>query len=64
MNRTRHFIPRKSLIFQRLATFEHHFAGVSKMVPAGQSERCAGIIAEAREIEERIAENVAELLEA
>jgi hypothetical protein len=41
-----------------------HFVGVNKMVPAAHSERCAGINAEARELEERIAENVAEILEA
>jgi hypothetical protein len=64
MNRTGHFIPRKSLVFQRLATFEHHFVGVNKMVPAAHSERCAGINAEARELEEKIAQNVVELLEA
>jgi hypothetical protein len=63
MNRTGHFIPQKSLVFQRLATFEHHFVGVNKMVPAAHSERCPGINAEARELEERIAENVVELLE-
>jgi hypothetical protein len=44
--------------------FADHFVGVNKMVPAGGSERCVGGIAEAREIEEKIAENVAELLEA
>jgi hypothetical protein len=44
--------------------FEHHFVGVTKMVPAGHSERCAGINTEARELETKIAENVVELLEA
>jgi hypothetical protein len=34
------------------------------MVPAGHSERCAGINTEARELETKIAENVVELLEA
>ena len=66
--------------FQRYIDFEHHFpdvrkmvsrsplldhfVGVSKMVPAGHSERCAGINAEVRELEAKIAENVVELLEA
>ena len=40
-----------------------HFADVSKMVPAGHSERCAGINAEARGLEAKIAENVVEILE-
>jgi hypothetical protein len=34
------------------------------MVSAGHLERCAGINAEARELEAKIAENVVELLEA
>jgi hypothetical protein len=70
----------RSVVIQRFVETEHHFpdvrkmvprspfldqfAGVNKMVPAGRSERCAGINAEARDLEERIAENVAELLEA
>ena len=33
------------------------------MVPAGHSERCAGINAEARGLEAKIAENVVEILE-
>ena len=41
-----------------------HFVGVNKMVPAAHSERWAGINAEARELEAKIAENVVELLEA
>jgi hypothetical protein len=43
--------------------FEHHFAGVSKMVSAGHSKRCAGINAEARGLEAKIAKNIVELLE-
>jgi hypothetical protein len=43
--------------------FVDHFAGVNKMVPTGHPERCAGINAEARELEVKIAENVVELLE-
>jgi hypothetical protein len=44
--------------------FEHHFACVNKMVSTAHSETCAGINAEARELEAKIAENVVELLEA
>jgi len=44
---------RQAAVYQRIANFEHHFVGVSKMVNA-----------EGRELEEKIAENVAELLEA
>jgi hypothetical protein len=44
--------------------FVDHFVGVSKMVPAGHSDGCAVIKAEARELEAEIAENVVELLEA
>lgn len=40
--------------------FADHFVSVSKMVPAG----LLGMIAEARELEAKIAENVVELLEA
>lgn len=56
---------RQAAFYQRFANrFEHHFVGVNKMVPAGHSESCAGINAEARELEAKIAENVVELLEA
>jgi hypothetical protein len=49
--------------YQCFTDFEHHFVGFNRMVSAGRSERCAGINAEARELEAKIAENVVELLE-
>lgn len=52
-----HFPDVRKMVPRRL--FADHFVGVSKMVPAV----ILGINAEAREIEEKIAENVAELLE-
>jgi len=57
-----HFPDVRKMVPRRL--FADHFVGVSKMVPAAHPEKCAGINAEARELEARIAENVVELLEA
>ena len=62
--------------FQRYIDFEHHFPDVRKMVPrrrfadhfVGLSKMVPtgllGMNTEARELEEKIAENVVELLEA
>jgi hypothetical protein len=44
----------------RIVESEHHFVGVSKMVPPCK----LGMNTEARELEAKIAENVVELLEA
>jgi hypothetical protein len=55
---------RQAAVYQRFAKFEHHFAGVNKMVPARHPKRHEGINAEVRELEAKIAENVVELLEA
>lgn len=63
MNRTRHPIPRKPLDFQCLAASEHHFVGVNKMIPATPSLNPITLNNEACELEARIADNVAELLE-
>ena len=65
----------QAAVSQRFAKFEHHFAGVNKMVSTGHSKRLAEtndealneelevLNAEARELEAKIAENVVELLE-
>ena len=53
-----HFPDVRKMVPHRL--FPDHFVGVSKMVPAGLLE----MIAEAGELETKIAENVVELLEA
>ena len=57
-----HFADVSKMVPRRLLA--DHFVGVNKMVSAGHPERCAGINAEARELETKIAENVVELLEA
>jgi hypothetical protein len=49
--------------YQCVTDFEHHFPDVRKMVPASHSERRAGINAQERELEAKVAENVVELLE-
>lgn len=63
MNRTRHPIPRNPLDFQCPAASEHHFVGVNKIVPATHSLNPVTLKSDARELEARIAENVAEILE-